>query len=64
MCGRGCIGGACVASEYVWQGGHFIAGGMCGRRDGHRGVLVFLKFGQFSSELTKTWSSGATECGV
>ena len=29
-----------------------------------RGVLVFLKFGQFSSELTKTWSSGATECGV
>ena len=29
-----------------------------------RGVLVFLKFAQFSSELTKTWSSGATECGV
>ena len=29
-----------------------------------RGVLVFLKFEQFSSELTKTWSSGATECGV
>ena len=29
-----------------------------------RGVLVFLKFGQFSSELTKTWSSGATECRV
>ena len=28
------------------------------------GVLVFLKFEQFSSELTKTWSSGATECGV
>ena len=33
------------------------------RRD-TRGVLVFLKFGQFSSELTKTWSSGATECDV
>ena len=29
-----------------------------------RGVLVFLKFGQFSSELTKTWSSGTTEYGV
>ena len=29
-----------------------------------RGVLVLLKFWQFSSELTKTWSSGATECGV
>ena len=29
-----------------------------------RGVLVFLKFGQCSSELTKTWSSGATEYGV
>ena len=28
------------------------------------GVLVFLKFAQFSSELTKTWSSGATECRV
>ena len=28
------------------------------------GVLVFPKFGQFSSELTKTWSSGATKCGV
>ena len=28
------------------------------------GVLVFLKFAQFSSELTKTWSSSATECGV
>ena len=28
------------------------------------GVLVFLKFGQFASELTKTWSSDATECGV
>ena len=28
------------------------------------GVLVFLKFWQFWSELTKTWSSGATECGV
>ena len=27
-------------------------------------VLVLLKFGQFSSELTKTGSSGATECGV
>ena len=32
----------------------------CGAWD----VLVFLKFGQFSSELTKTWSSGATECRV
>ena len=29
-----------------------------------RGVLVLPKFWQFSSELTKTWSSGATECGV
>ena len=29
-----------------------------------RGVLVFLKFGKLSSELTKTWSSGATECRV
>ena len=29
-----------------------------------RGVLVFLKFGQFSSKLTKTWSSGATKCGA
>ena len=29
-----------------------------------RGLIVFLKFGQFSSELTKTWSSGATEYGV
>ena len=28
------------------------------------GVLVFLKFWQFWSELTKTWNSGATECGV
>ena len=28
------------------------------------GVLVLLKFWQFSSEFTKTWSSGATECGV
>ena len=28
------------------------------------GVLVFLKFWQFWSELTKTWSSGTTECGV
>ena len=24
-----------------------------------RGVLVFMKFWHFSSELTKTWSSGA-----
>ena len=29
-----------------------------------RGVLVLLKFWRFSSELTKTWSSGATECRV
>ena len=29
-----------------------------------RGVLVLLKFWQFSSELTKTWSSGTTECRV
>ena len=28
------------------------------------GVLVFLKFAQFSSELTKTWSSGATKCKI
>ena len=28
------------------------------------GVLVLLKFWQFSSKLTKTWSSGATECRV
>ena len=28
------------------------------------GVLVLLKFWQFSSELTKTWSSGTTECRV
>ena len=28
------------------------------------GVLVLLKFWQFWSELTKTWSSGTTECGV
>ena len=28
------------------------------------GVLVLLKFWQFSSELTKTWSSGAAECRV
>ena len=28
------------------------------------GVLVLLKFWQFTSKLTKTWSSGATECRV
>ena len=28
------------------------------------GVLVLLKFWQFSNELTKTWSSGTTECRV
>ena len=28
------------------------------------GVLVLLKFSQSSSELTKAWSSGATECRV
>ena len=31
---------------------------------GTRGALILLKFWQFSSELTKTWSSGATECRV
>ena len=36
----------------------------CKRGNPPRGVLVFLKFWQFWSELTKTWSSGATECGV
>ena len=29
-----------------------------------RGVPILLKFWQFWSELAKTWSSGATECGV
>ena len=29
-----------------------------------RGRLVLLKFWQFSSELTKTWSSGNTKCRV
>ena len=28
------------------------------------GVFVLLKFWQFSTELPKTWSSGATECAV
>ena len=30
----------------------------------HRGVLVLLRFGQFSCELQKTGSSGATESEV
>ena len=28
------------------------------------GVFIFLQFAQFSNQLTKTWSLGATECGV
>ena len=30
----------------------------------HRGVLVFLIFWHFSSELTQTWTLGTTESGV
>ena len=58
MISQSCLGYHLIEFLYIFLGMSWPQSNL------YWGVPVFIKFGQFSSELTKTWSSGATKCGV